>query len=99
MLFIAAPIKKKSLELNAKDSFLSFFIQVRKNQVTAGEKNQTDHYDFKIKQLIEEAALIGTFESNPTVGKKRLVEKLERAKEKGIFKSFVLLETSIRIYW
>jgi hypothetical protein len=99
MRWVGAPIKKRSLELIADDCGLSFFLQLRKNQDSAGK--EIGKSDFLIEQLIEHSGLRGTFESNPTVGRKRLFEKLNRAQEKDIFKRFEHKKEreSVRIFW
>jgi len=104
MIHVAAPIKKSSLELKAQDCTLAFFLQVRKNQIYIGKKDiDPPHFDFDMSQLIEAAVLQKTFNSNPTMGIKRLQEKLERAKDKGIIKNHKKIpsksRTIIRIWW
>lgn len=100
MQFVAAPIKKTTLELAAKDCSLAFYLQVRKNQLWAGKKTEKlQSYSFKIDNLIVQAGLQPTFEANPTMARKRLVEKLERAQEKGVLRSFERIDETIRVCW
>jgi len=102
MRFVGVPIKKRILELNAQDCTLAFFLQLRKNQITEGDPEKektTPHYDFSIDQLIEVAVLQPTFNSNPTMGRKRLTDKLTRSKEKGIIKNFKQIQDKFRIWW
>lgn len=104
MLYVGAPICKASLELNAKDCPLSFFLQIRKNQFHGGKEERTSaKNDFPVGQLIVEAGLQKTHNSNPRVGIQRLSDKLERAKNKLIISNFQVIKNKyrwiVRIFW
>jgi len=102
MRFVAAPMKKKTLELIDHDCGLAFFLQLRKNQLSSGDDEKlkaVPFHDFAIEQLISEASLTGTFSSNPRVARQRLLEKLSRAKEKKIVSNFSRIENFIRVWW
>jgi hypothetical protein len=99
MRFVAAPIKKRTLELNAQDCPLAYYLQVRKNQILGGEMDRGDPSDFKIDQLIVAAGLQNTYRSNPTVGVKRLLEKFARALEKEIISKCKRIDNIIKVWW
>jgi hypothetical protein len=99
MRFVAARIKRRTLELHAQDCPIAFHLQLRKNQILGGSEESGNHADFKIEHLVITSGLQKTYQINPTVGIKRLLEKISRAQDKGIIKKFKRIEKNVRVWW
>lgn len=76
---LATKISKGTLNLPDEDIFLALQFQIRAAQRKSYKTSRaTDE-----KYLIKSAGLSKTFEANPSIGRKRLQEKLDRCKAAG----------------
>lgn len=105
LLYVGAPIKKTIFNLGAGENFLAQFLQVRKNQLDGGDsKKQKTSHSFSIEQIITVAGLNKTYESNPRMGRKRLIDRLGKIVKEGIVSSFEIKKNrkkvfTVTIFW
>ena len=83
---VGMPVKRKTLEMNAKDVSLAMWLQTKINQIRGGGKKEKDikFHDFQRSALIEAANLQNTDAANPRVANARLLKKLNECKKAGI---------------
>ncbi len=89
--YIGAPIKRTTLSLEARDTSLSAWLQIRISQLKGGDKKNktnTSSHDFHREDLIRAAGLTQTNKSNPWKANTLLLQKLSRYKKSKIIKKY-----------
>jgi len=100
--YVGMPVKRKTLELHAKDVSFAMWLQTRINQLCAGGEKKKDikYYDFPRSVLIEAANLQKTDASNSRMANKILLKKLSECKQAGILsKTPVKIKDPVQLCW